>query len=77
MPVLANSTNYKDSTQKFSQFLKEKSHPKNLNFPNYTMSSKQNKKKPERPLTMTVPGADSDGFTELWYATLLCTELWS
>lgn len=24
-----------------------------------------------------VPGADSDGLTELWYAILLCTELWS
>lgn len=38
---------------------------------------KEDRKEPDRPLTVTVPGTDSDGLTELWYATLVCTELWS
>lgn len=35
-------------------------------------------KKLREQLTATVPaGAKSDGLTELWYAILLRTELWS
>ena len=29
------------------------------------------------PLTAAEPGAEAGGLAELWYAILVCTELWS